>query len=85
MSEYIARKDSAYHFLRVDDYNVFTPNEVRVIALDDLVVGTLICGTKLFTRRPSDLHLFFHNPNSLSVPHHITSSSVAYGRHLYSW
>ena len=85
MNECIARKDSAYHFLRVDDYNVFTPNEVRVIALDDLLVGTLICGTKLFTRRPSDSHLFFHNPNTLSVPHHITSGPVAHGRHLYSW
>ena len=36
MNECIVRKDSAYDFLRVDDYNVFTPSEVRVIALDDL-------------------------------------------------
>ena len=85
LNECIARKNSAYHFLRVDDYNVFTPNEVRVIALDDLVVGTLICGTKLYTRRPSDSHMFFHNPNSLCVPHHITTGPVAHGRHHYSW
>ena len=36
-----ARKNSAMHHLRVDDYNVFTPRETRVIALDDLLVGTL--------------------------------------------
>ena len=81
----ISRKNSAYHFLRVDDYNIFPPSEARVIALDDLIVGTLICGTKLYTRRPSDSHMFFHNPNSLSVPHHITSGPVALGRHHYSW
>ena len=81
----IARKSSSYHFLRVDDYNVFTPTETRVIALDDLAVGTLICGTKLYTRRPSDSHLFFHNPNTLSVPHHITSGPVAFGRRHFSW
>ena len=46
------------HYLRVEDYGIFTPKEARVIALDDLAVGTLICGTKLYTRRPSDSHMF---------------------------
>ena len=81
----ISRNDSANHFLRVHDYNILTSNKVRVIALDDLVVGTLICGPKLFTRRPSDLYMFFHNPNSLSVLHHITCCLFAHGRHHYSW
>ena len=39
----------------------------------------------MYTRRPSDSHLFFHNPNTLSVPHHITIGPVAHGRHHYSW
>ena len=81
----IARKNSAMHHLRVDDYDVFTPRETCVIALDDLPVGTLICGTKLYTRRPSDSHMFFHNPNSLSIPHHIAAGPLAFGRHHYSW
>ena len=49
------------HYLRVEDYGIVTPKEARAIALDDLAVGTLICGTKLYTRRPSDSHLVFHN------------------------
>ena len=85
LNECIVRKNSAIHYLRVEDYAIFTPIEVRVIAIDDLVVGTLICGTKLYTRRPSDSHMFFHNPNSLSVPHHITAGPIALGRHHYYW
>ena len=83
-TECIARKNSAFHFLRVDDYGIFTPKEVCVIALDDLVVGTLICGTKLFTRRLSDSHMVFPNPNSLCVPHHVTPGPIALGSHNYS-
>ena len=84
-NQYITRKNSAIHYLRVDDYSIFTPKETRLISLDDSAVGTLICGTKLYTRRPSDSHMFYHNPNSLSVPHHITAGPVALGRHHYSW
>ena len=84
-TECIARKNSAFHFLRVDDYGMFTPKEVRVIALDDLVVETLISGTKLYTRRRSDSHMFFHNPNFLCVPHYLTSGPIAIGSHHYLW
>ena len=73
------------HYLRVKDYGIFTPKETRVIALDDQAVGTLICRTKLYTRRPSKSHMFFHNSDFLCVPHHITPGPVALVSHHYSW
>ena len=81
----IDRRNSTIHCRRVEDCGFFPPKEACFIALDDLVVGTLICGTKLFTRRLSDSHMCFHNPISLCVPHHVTPGPIALGSHHYSW
>ena len=84
-NECIARRNFAIYYLRVEDYGIFPPKQVRVIALNDLVVGTLICGPKLFSRRPSHSHMFFYNSSSLCVPHQVTPDLIALGSDHQSW
>ena len=67
-------KDLAFNSLGIDLSSFYHPNSVRCIAMRELVVGTLIPGTRLDYYLEHDPAMYYYNRNTAVVNIHLSAT-----------